>query len=90
MGMQGSTTVNFGFGAADITVNVAAPSITSTSLVEAWVFPASTPTNTSTNHFIENLRVIAHSVQNGVGFSITVLCTQGIAHGEYNIGYVFN
>lgn len=90
MGMQGTTTVNFGAGSADVTVNVSAPSIQNTNLVEAWVMPASTASNTTTNHFVENLRVVAHSIVPSTGFSITVLCTQGIAHGVYNIGYVFN
>jgi hypothetical protein len=90
MGAQGTTTVDFGEGSSDVTVTVAETAITGTQLVEAWAMPASTVNNTVTNHFVENLRVVAHSIVPSTGFSITVLCTQGIAHGVYNIGYVFN
>lgn len=90
MGMQGTTTINFGSGSSDTTVLVAESTIQAGDLVEAWVFPNSTSSNTTTNHLVENLRVVAHSVTAGVGFSITVLCTKGLAHGQYSIGYVFN
>ncbi len=90
MGMQGTTVVDFGTRATDVTVQVAQASIAADNLVEAWVFPAATANNTTTNHFVENLKVVAHSVTAGVGFSITVLCTEGTAHGQYTIGYVFN
>lgn len=90
MGAQNTTTIDFGTGKHDVTIQVSAAGIQAGNLVEAWVFPIPTASNTDTNHIVENLKVIAHTVQDGVGFSITALCTQGMAHGVYTIGYVYN
>lgn len=90
MSTQGTTTVNFGSGSTDATATVSAPSITGGQLVEAWIFPAATATNTVDNHWVDDIKVIAGNVQAGVGFTIYAHCKTGFAHGTYTVGYVFN
>lgn len=85
----GTTTVDFGTGTQDVSVTVSSPTITGSSLVEAWVLPADTASNTVDNHLIEDLQVIAHSVTNGVGFTIYAKCNTLVAHGIYNIGWAW-
>ena len=87
---QGTTTVDFGTGKTDVSVAVSAPAITGTQLVEAWVFPATTASNTADNHWVEDLHIVAGNVSAGVGFTIYASCKTGLAHGIYNIGWVFN
>jgi hypothetical protein len=86
---QGTTTVNFGAGATDASVAVSSAGITGSNLVEAWVFPTATATNTADNHWVEELQVTAGNVQAGVGFAIYAKCRQGFAHGEYTVGWVY-
>jgi hypothetical protein len=83
----GTTTVDFGTGKTDVSVAVSLPSIAGGQLVEAWLLPAVTATNEIDNHLIEDLTVIAHSVNAGVGFTVYVKCNTGLAHGIYNIAY---
>jgi hypothetical protein len=90
MATQGVTTINFGGKATDASVSVAAPGITGTQLVEAWIFPAGTASNTTDNHWVEDLHVVAGNVSAGVGFTIYAKCNTGFAHGIYNVAYVFN
>lgn len=90
MATQGTSTVDFGGKATDAKVVVTAPSITAGQLVEAWIFPAATASNTVDNHWVEDLRVVAGNVQAGVGFTIYAACKTGFAHGVYNVGWVFN
>jgi hypothetical protein len=90
MSTQGTTTINFGAQATDASVFVSAPSITSGQLVEAWIFPAATASNTVDNHWVDEIRVMAGNVQAGVGFTIYGRCDRGFAHGQFNCGYVFN
>ena len=85
----GTTTVDFGTGDVDKTVVVASPTITGSSLVEAWIFPADTASNTIDNHLVEDLEVIAYNVVNATGFSIYVKCNTGSAHGIYNLGWAW-
>lgn len=87
---QGTTTVDFGTGKTDVSVSVSEPSITGTQLVEAWIFPAATASNTVDNHWVDDLHVVAGSVSAGVGFTIYASCKTGLAHGVYNIGWVYN
>lgn len=89
MSTQGTTTLTFGSGATDTSVTVASAGITSSNLVEAWIFPATTASNTVDNHWVENLTVVAGNIVNGVGFTIYAKCTLGRAHGIYNIGWVY-
>lgn len=88
MSATGTATIDFGGKATDVTASVSAAGITSGSLVEAWVLPASTASNTPDNHWVEDLAVIAGSIVAGVGFTIYAKCRNGFAHGVYNIGWV--
>jgi len=90
MSTQGTTTINFGGRATDVATAVSSPGITGGQLVEAWIFPTATATNTADNHWVENLTVVAGNVQAGVGFTIYAKCGTGFAHGVYTIGYVYN
>ena len=87
---QGTTTVDFGTGKTDVSVAVSEPAITGAQLVEAWIFPAATASNTPDNHWVEDFKVVAGNVSAGVGFTIYAHCKTGLAHGIYNIGYVYN
>ena len=86
---SGTTTVDFGSAATDKSVAVASAGISGTQLVEAWVFPAATASNTVDNHWVEDLAVVAGSISAGVGFTIYAKCRTGFAHGVYNIGWVY-
>lgn len=90
MATQGTATIDFGGKATDTSVSVSAPTITGSQLVEAWIFPTATASNTVDNHWVEDLKVVAGNVQNGVGFTIYAHCRTGFAHGAYQVGYVFN
>lgn len=86
---QGTTTVDFGSRSTDASVAVSSPAITGTQLVEAWIFPATTVSNTVDNHWVDDIKVVAGNIQAGVGFTIYAKCTNGFAHGIYNIGWVY-
>lgn len=90
MSATGTATLNFGVASTDTSVAVASAGITGGSLVEAWILPAATATNTADNHWVENLQVVAGNIQAGVGFTIYGKCTQGLAHGAYSVGWVYN
>lgn len=90
MSTQGTTTVDFGGKATDASVAVASAGITGGQLVEAWIFPAATASNTVDNHWVDDLHVVAGNVQVGVGFTVYASCKTGFAHGVYNIGWVYN
>jgi hypothetical protein len=90
MATTGTSTVNFGSKATDTTTVVTGQAaITGSSWVEAWVFPATTASNTVDNHWFEDLQVVAGNVVNGVGFTIYAKTRTGFAHGIYNIGWVY-
>lgn len=89
MATQGTTTVDFGTGATDTSVSVASAGIGAGNLVEAWLFPAATASNTADNHWVEDIEVMAGNVQAGVGFTVYAKCRTGLAHGIYNIGWVW-
>jgi hypothetical protein len=86
----GTVTIDFGAKATDVALDVASIGITGSSLVEAWIFPAVTASNTVDNHWVDDIHVVAGNVQNGVGFTIYASCKTGFAHGVYNIGWVYN
>jgi len=90
MATQSTTTIDFGSAATDVTTAVAAPTITGSQLVEVWIFPAVTASNTVDNHWVDDIHVMAGNVQNGVGFTLYASCKTGFAHGVFNIAYVFN
>jgi hypothetical protein len=87
---QGTTTINFGSKATDTSVSVSAPAITAGQLVEAWVFPATTASNTVDNHWVDSIKLVAGNVQAGVGFTIFAKVDTGFAHGVFNVGWVYN
>ena len=87
---QGTTTVDFGTGKTDVSVAVSAPTISGGQLVEAWIFPATTASNTTDNHWVEDLHIVAGGVSAGVGFTIYASCKTGLAHGVFSVGWVFN
>ena len=84
----GTTTVDFGTGKTDTSVEVSEPTI-GAEKVEAWIIPATTATNTPDAHWVEDLVVIAGQAVAGVGFTIYAKCRTGFAHGEYNLGWVY-
>jgi len=88
MATTSSTTVDFGAGATDATAFVSATGVSSGSMVEAWIVPADTATNTADNHWFDSLAVMAGNVVPGSGFTIYAKCTEGLAHGTFNIGWV--
>lgn len=87
---QGTTTINFGSKATDASVFVSAPAITGSQLVEAWIFPAATASNTADNHWVEGIHVVAGNVVAGSGFTIYAKVDEGWAHGVFNVGWVYN
>lgn len=84
----GTASIDFGTGKTDVSVSVASASITGGSMVEAWIVPADTASNTADNHWVEDLHVMAGSINAGVGFTIYAHCKTGMAHGAFNIGWV--
>lgn len=73
MGAQGTATLTFGAfpGVSDASVAVTGQAaILSGSLVEAWVFPATTADHSPDEHIVESLRVMAGNVIAGTGFTI--------------------
>lgn len=91
MGAQGTTTVNFGSRSTDVTATVTGQTdLLSSSLVEAWIFPVSTETNTADNHWVDDLQIVAGNVQAGTGFTIYAKCRTGFAHGSFTIAWVWN
>lgn len=91
MAAQGTTTVDFGSRETSVQVAVTGQTaLLSGSLCEAWLFPVDTASNTADNHWFDDLQVTAGSVVAGTGFTITVNCKTGVAHGVFNIGWVWN
>lgn len=73
MATQGTTTVNFGAfpGATDTTTTITGQTgITSTSLVEAWIFPSATADHSADEHWVDPPEVFAGNVTSGTGFTI--------------------
>jgi hypothetical protein len=91
MSTQGTTTVDFGSRETSVSKAITGQaSILAGSLVEAWLFPALTASNQPDNHWFDDFTVMAGTVVAGTGFTITVKCNQGVAHGIFNIGWVWN
>lgn len=90
MSTQGTATLDFGTGDTVASVAVTGQSGISTSnLVEAWILPAATSNNTSDNHIVVGIDVFANTIVNGTGFTITGICRNGMAYGQYNIAWVW-
>ena len=74
----GETTVDFGTGADLVTVSVSRASVAAaTTHVEAYLYPKSTGSgltdHSADEHMVDPPQVYAHSVVDGVGFSITAV-----------------
>lgn len=81
MGAQGTATLDFGAfpGASDASVAVTGQTgITAGSLVEAWLFPATTADHSPDEHILETIKVVAHTIVAGTGFTITGINTSEI------------
>lgn len=80
MAGQGTALVDFGAfpGASDTSLFVSVPSITGSSLVEAWIFPAATADHSADEHLIESVKVMAGNVVNASGFTIYMANTSEI------------
>jgi len=83
-----TTTINFGSGATDKSVFVSYTGASAASMVEAWIVPAATASNTADNHWVEDLTVMAGNIVPGSGFTIYAKANTGKAHGIYTIGWV--
>ena len=71
---SGIATLDFGAfpGQSDASVAVTGQAaIVSGSLVEAWLRPVATADHTDTEHMVETLKVFAHTIVAGTGFTIS-------------------
>lgn len=74
MGAQGTATLDFGVfpGASDASVTVTGQAgILAGSLVEAWIRPVDTADHSADEHMLETIKVFAHSIVAGTGFTIS-------------------
>lgn len=81
MGAQGTAILDFGAfpGASDASVVVTGQaSILSGSLVEAWIQVEASADHTADEHMVETLKVFAHSIVAGTGFTISGFNTNQI------------
>ena len=94
MGASGTATLDFGVAAnkaVDASVAVTGqPSIGASSLVEAWIMGESTTDHNEDEHLVENLEVKCGIPTAGVGFTIYGKCTEGDAHGQFKVKWVWN
>jgi hypothetical protein len=93
MGFQGTATVDFGAvpGKADTKVVVTGQAlIAADSLVEAWIFPATTADHSPDEHMLEQLSVVARDVVAGTGFTIYGIALNGLLNGTYNVAWCWN
>lgn len=82
MGAQGTATVDFGAfpGKSDASVVITGQAgIVAGSLVEAWIRPVDTADHLADEHMIETLKVFAHSIVAGTGFTISMFNAGQIA-----------
>lgn len=73
MAGQGTATLDFGAfpGKSDTSVAVTGQTgIVAGSLVEAWLFPATTSDHSADEHIVETIRVVAGNIVGGTGFTI--------------------
>ena len=73
MGASGQATLDFGAfpGASDASIAVTGQAgIVSGSMVEAWIFPATTADHSPDEHLVETLTVRAGNIVGGTGFTI--------------------
>lgn len=93
MGAQGTAVLDFGAapGAnSEASIAVSQASILADSSVEAWVRHAATADHTLDEVRFEQLRILAGSINAGVGFTIYGEVLKGRAWGRFNIDWVWN
>jgi hypothetical protein len=102
MGAQGTAAVDFGAfpGTTDAsTVITGQATIGAGSLVEAWLYPVATADHSVDEHIVETIRVLAHTVVPGTGFTITARSDlqemdpagrAGRLYGLWSVGWVWN
>lgn len=81
MGATGTATLDFGSfpGKSDASVTVTGQtSIASGSLVEAWIRPVATSDHSADEHMLETIKVFAHTIVAGTGFTISGFNTSEI------------
>jgi hypothetical protein len=81
MGATGVAILDFGAfpGASDASVAVTGQAaIVTGSLMEAWIRPVATADHSVDEHLVETLKVIAHSIVAGTGFTISGFNTNQI------------
>lgn len=81
MGATGTANIDFGAfpGASDASVAVTGQTgIVAGSLVEAWLRPVDTADHTADEHMLESLKVFAHTIVAGTGFTISAFNTSEI------------
>ena len=90
---QGTAQVDF--GVANTTASVVITGQTgfvNTQAVEAWISPVATTNNTEDDHWTTpfSVQVPFSTMITGSGFVIVVKCNQGLAHGLFNLNWVYN
>lgn len=99
MGAQGTATLDFGAfpGSPDAVVAVTGQSgILNTSLVEAWVQPASTTDHSVAEHYLDPPAVKAGEIVAGTGFNIRGFSGYvdaaglNVQYGKWNVAWVWN
>lgn len=87
---KGTATIDFGNGSTDTTAVVTGQStITTSNLVEAWIFPSNTANNTADNHWVEDITVLAGNIVDNTGFTIYAKSNTGKAHGQYTVAWTW-
>lgn len=91
MGAQGTTTIDFGAfpGASDASVVITGQTgIVAGSLVEAWIRPVATADHTADEHMLETIKVFAHTIVAGTGFTISAFNTSDLYEPLESLGVV--
>jgi hypothetical protein len=101
----GTATLDFGAfpGKTDASVAVTGQTgILAGSLVEAWIFPATTVEHSVDEHLLEDIRIVAGNVVAGTGFTIYGILPSSVfndnqnndnvplLYGRWNIAWVWS
>jgi hypothetical protein len=87
---SGFATLDFGASSFDARTTIAAPAITATSSVKAWVRPiksALTSNREEDEQVVEPLRVLCKNIVPATSFDVVGLCDFGTATGLYGIAW---
>jgi len=86
---SGVTLLDFGAfpGVSDASIAVTGQGgIVAGSLVEAWLRPVDTADHSADEHMLESIKVFAHSIVAGTGFTISGFNTSEIHEAEAQVG----